>query len=918
MKKLKGLKKGVLALIALVVFLVGGIAVKASYPGIPIVKNIKVSNVTLSSAVISWPACDNVTGYLVYKYNTSRGVYEKVYDTKGCSYNVTNQNPGTFSKYIIKSYVNDGGIIYDSPNSEEVKVLTMPGSVGMIYYKNLKYNSVDLSWSKPMGASGYSVYSYNKKSDKYNLLLDTTSTSCTIKNLKSNTDYYFVVQAYAKKEGIFTYGYCSDAFKITTGIRPVSSLRQVDTYEPRSITLKWDGTNEADEYRIYYYSNSKDKWICDGRVSLSKNRYTIEGLNPGTSLKVMVRAVMYNRNDEAVFDSGSPTKYMYTVPDKVRNAFVYEDSITDKKAKIRWNASEGASGYILEGKASDGSYAKVDVGNKTSHTVSDLTGNTKYTYKIYAYKWNSSTNSPYCNKNGYGKVTFRTQLGNVNNLRVSGMSDRSIAFKWNRVENASGYNVYVYENDKVIDKKKVYDTFYRYSKDEATKINITVKVRAFANDEYNDNVAYSPKFTSISAANVLNTVSKIWADKVGTDYIDLKWDAVSGAKQYRIYRVTKKDGKNKYDFLGSTSDKTYTVNNLDAGKVYKFSIKCESEDDGNKLYSKVSSEYTFVTKCNAPSAEAVYKKKDNKPVINVKWSAVDEAQGYALYKYDVKSKKYVLLKTFGKNAREYNDTSVQNGKAYYYYVCAFITVNDTKYMGESSNTVTGVVGDYGIEVSSEQGKIDWKKVKDSGVTYAIIRVARGYDKKSGEFGDGSTKFVKDNRAEENISGAKEQGIKVGVYVPTYAEDEYDARKEAEVVAEYLDGIKLDYPVYYDIQGKSRGKSRLKNANTNMALEFCETIENEGFKGGIYSSADFMNKYMLAGKLSKYSIYASRYLDNKKSYRFPSDIVEINNLLYKTFYYGDKYRAINVSLWQYTGKGTVSGVKGNIPLIYNVK
>ena len=111
MKRLKGLKKGVLALIALVVFLVGGIAVKASYPGIPTVKNIKVSNVTLSSAVISWPACDNVSGYFVYKYNTSKGVYEKVQDTKGCSYNVTNQNPGTFSKYVIKSYVNDGGII---------------------------------------------------------------------------------------------------------------------------------------------------------------------------------------------------------------------------------------------------------------------------------------------------------------------------------------------------------------------------------------------------------------------------------------------------------------------------------------------------------------------------------------------------------------------------------------------------------------------------------------------------------------------------------------------------------------------------------------------------------------------------------------------------------------------------------------
>ena len=172
-------------------FLIGGIAVKASYPGVPVVKNIKVTDVTQSSAKITWSPCDNVSGYIVCTASGS-----KITETKSTSYKVSNQNPGTLSKYVIKSYVEEDGEIYDSPSSDVVKVLTKPAKVGKIYFDNLKNNRVDLSWNAAAGANKYIVY-MSKNGGRYDVIKETSSLSCTINNLTGCTTYSFKIYSAA-------------------------------------------------------------------------------------------------------------------------------------------------------------------------------------------------------------------------------------------------------------------------------------------------------------------------------------------------------------------------------------------------------------------------------------------------------------------------------------------------------------------------------------------------------------------------------------------------------------------------------------------------------------------------------------------------------------------------------------------------
>ena len=96
----------------------------------------------------------------------------------------------------------------------------------------------------------------------------------------------------------------------------------------------------------------------------------------------------------------------------------------------------------------------------------------------------------------------------------------------------------------------------------------------------------------------------------------------------------------------------------------------------------------------------------------------------------------------------------------------------------------------GIDVSKHQGIIDFSKVKNDGIEFAIIRIG---------YGGGSP--VKDERFEENYKNARANGIKVGVYLYSYADSESDLIKEYESVIKWLEGRHLDLPVYYDVEDK---------------------------------------------------------------------------------------------------------------------
>lgn len=177
-----------------------------------------------------------------------------------------------------------------------------------------------------------------------------------------------------------------------------------------------------------------------------------------------------------------------------------------------------------------------------------------------------------------------------------------------------------------------------------------------------------------------------------------------------------------------------------------------------------------------------------------------------------------------------------------------------------------------IDVSKWNGTIDWKKVKADGVDTVFIRCGVSTAKKC----------QTDSKFKTYIKGALAQGIKVGLYYYSFSKTEAGAKQEADycrkICAPYKD--QLTYPIYIDIEEESC----VKYAKT-VAQAFCDRMKAEGWEAGVYTTTSvFKNQLKNFKGYSKWVAYPS----SKK----PS---------------GD------YDLWQYSWKGKVNGITGDVDL-----
>jgi len=185
----------------------------------------------------------------------------------------------------------------------------------------------------------------------------------------------------------------------------------------------------------------------------------------------------------------------------------------------------------------------------------------------------------------------------------------------------------------------------------------------------------------------------------------------------------------------------------------------------------------------------------------------------------------------------------------------------------------------GIDVSQWQGDINWDKVKDAGVEFAMIRMGyqKGYD------GDN----VIDPYFIKNITGAKKAGIKVGIYYYSYAKKAEEAKSQAEWVASNLKDYEIDLPVSFDWESWSSFVTcNMSFYDINkVARTYCDTLKAHGYQTSLYSSKNYLEQIWLK---TEYPIWLAHYT-------------------YKTSYSG-KY-----SYWQMCNDGRVDGIYGDVDI-----
>ena len=185
----------------------------------------------------------------------------------------------------------------------------------------------------------------------------------------------------------------------------------------------------------------------------------------------------------------------------------------------------------------------------------------------------------------------------------------------------------------------------------------------------------------------------------------------------------------------------------------------------------------------------------------------------------------------------------------------------------------------GIDVSHWQGSINWAKVKAADIKFAIIKA-----------GGSDDDFYTDSKWEANYKGAKAAGIPVGAYyfVGKDCVTAAAGKADAERFIKILKGKQLEYPVYMDNEAQP---ASAKAGITEAVIAFCETMEAAGYFVGIYGSAvSGFKERMDDSKLTAYAHWVAQYAS-------------------KCSYSG------SYGIWQYSSKGSVDGISGNVDMDY---
>lgn len=184
----------------------------------------------------------------------------------------------------------------------------------------------------------------------------------------------------------------------------------------------------------------------------------------------------------------------------------------------------------------------------------------------------------------------------------------------------------------------------------------------------------------------------------------------------------------------------------------------------------------------------------------------------------------------------------------------------------------------GIDVSEHNGTINFTKVKKAGINFVIIRIGWIGNKEN---------HTLDKKFEEYYNNAKANGLKVGFYVYSYVESETAMLSAINWIRKQISGKIREYPIFLDVEDKQISKLS-KDKQTKLCKYFCDNFENSG----VYANLDWFKNKLNVNDLTNYKIWLAQWTSSK-----------------------NHSADFKVDLWQYSSKGKVDGIGGNVDMNY---
>ena len=516
-----------------------------------------------------------------------------------------------------------------------------------------------LKWNAVSGAAKYEVYRARSKDGDYIKYSTVTGTSYTNTSyIENGNTYYYKVRA-LKSDG--TAGAWSSIVSATyraasTGTLSAPAVTGGNDAQGRP-TLKWNAVSGAAKYEVYRARSKDGDYIKYSTVTGTS--YTNTGyIENGNTYYYKVRALDANGTAGAWSSIVSVT-YKQTLPAPI----VTGGKDSQGRPTLKWNAVSGAAKYeVYRARSKDGDYIKYSTVTGTSYTNTSYieNGNTYY-YKVRALDANGTAGA-------WSSVVSVTYKQTLPAPTVTGGNDAQgrPTLKWNAVSGAAKYEVY---------RARSKDGDYiKYS---------TVTGTSYTNTSYiEDGNTYYYKVRALDA----NGTAGAWSSIVSVTYRaastgtlsapsvtggkdsqgrpTLKWNAVTGAAKYEVYRARSKDGDYiKYSTVTGTS---YTnTSYIESGNTYYYKVRALKSDGTAGAWSSVVS----VTYKQTLSAPTVTGGNDAQGRPTLTWNAVTGAAKYEVYRARSLNGDYIKYSTV--TGTSYTNTSyIENGNTYYYKVRA--------------------------------------------------------------------------------------------------------------------------------------------------------------------------------------------------------------------------------------------------------
>ena len=599
-------------------------------PGIP---KISVENETYNKQKVTWNDQGTGVKYEVCTSTSSSFFSSTTKKTTSLNYSFSSLKNATKYYYRVRSYIEKSSteIVYGDWST--VKSLACAPAKPSVTGTLKNRNQVKVKWPSVSGATGYIIYSKEndgswkqlgtKKTDS-----SATSYSYTAKGLNVGSTYVFAVSATREADG-----------KTATGTKGTTNQILIDLagYVPTSLKCKAASTTsvtlswaEMDGVTTFEVSGSSDD---DTSYSLEKsvtgNSVTITKLKKGYTYKFKVRAKK-TINDNVEY-SGYSAEVKGTPTSLAPTSLTIKVLKTGYGVKLTWKAAAEADGYeIYKAESSDGPWTLIkDIGDGAAVKYTDKKDYDKTKVgKIYYYRIRSYTEV--LGKKHFGpytsKVKVQIQIPKPT-VTAEGVSTKKVKLSWNDV-GADKYLIYrSTKADSGFELVKTVSSPTVTWSNSGLKIGTKYYYKIRGSKTVGSNTTYGAYSDVVSVTPTLEapTISSLSADGGS---INVKWTAVSGAKQYQVYYHA--DGQDWK--LGGTVDAAKTsfrVNGLTPKTKYYFRVRAVTTKNDNTIYGKYSAKANKSTKIRQVAnlkASAMGGEK-----ILLTWDATRDATSYEVW-----------------------------------------------------------------------------------------------------------------------------------------------------------------------------------------------------------------------------------------------------------------------------------------------